>query len=116
MLVILFISFWVSLMIIFSLSVIKACKQGAENLKKLHSIPCYQCDFFTNDFRLKCAVNPTIACSDAALGCIDFEPKTSSKPKNKQKSKRKKYSGNFKGYQFFFSEIQLHNLNSPDNS
>ena len=75
MIAIFFIGFWVFLMIIFSITVVRAFKQGAEQLKKLHQIPCNNCDFFTNDYRLKCAVNPTIACSEEALGCVDFEAK-----------------------------------------
>ncbi|WP_228059943.1 hypothetical protein [Plectonema radiosum] len=74
-----FVCFWVFLMLLFSLSVVRAFKQGAEQIKKLHQIPCYKCDFFTNDYRLKCTVNPTLACSEEAYGCIDFEPKKVSK-------------------------------------
>lgn len=75
MIAVFFISFWVLLMIVFSFSVVRAFKQGAEQVKKLHRIPCYKCDFFTNDYHLKCTVNPSLACSEEALGCIDFEPK-----------------------------------------
>mgnify|MGYP001796907511 CR=1 FL=1 len=70
-----FISFCVFLMILFSFSVVRAFKEGAKQAQKLHRIPCYKCDFFTNNYRLKCAVHPTLACSEEALGCIDFEPK-----------------------------------------
>lgn len=70
-----FISFWGFLMILFSFSVVRAFKEGAKQVQKLHRIPCYKCDFFTNDYRLKCTVNPSLACSEDALGCIDFEPK-----------------------------------------
>ena len=70
-----FIGFWVFLMILFSLSVVRAFKEGAEQVRKLHRIPCYKCDFFTNDYRLKCTVHPSLACSEEALGCMDFEPK-----------------------------------------
>ncbi|MEM6401730.1 MAG: hypothetical protein AAF757_16100 [Cyanobacteria bacterium P01_D01_bin.116] len=104
-----FISFWVFLMIIFSITVVRAFKQGAEQLKKLHQIPCYKCDFFTNDYRLKCTVHPTIACSEEALGCIDFEAKI--KP-TKNTSRRRKEKGN----QIYFSETQLQNLNAENNS
>ncbi|MGD1875253.1 MAG: hypothetical protein ACFB02_19640 [Mastigocoleus sp.] len=50
--------------------------QGKKHLQKLHNIPCSGCDFFTNDYRLKCTVNPMKACSEEAINCNDFEPKT----------------------------------------
>ena len=84
-----FISFWVFLMILFSFSVVRAFKEGAEQVKKLHRIPCYKCDFFTNDYRLKCTVNPSLACSEEAIGCIDFEMKTVN-CNSSQKSQRQK--------------------------
>lgn len=105
MIAIFFISFWVILIIIFSFSVVRAFQEGAEQLKKLHQIPCYKCDFFTNDYRLKCAVHPTIACSEAALGCVDFEQK---KIPYKKSSHRESKKSN----QIDLCEIQLHNMNS----
>ena len=108
MLAIFFISFWVVLMIIFSFSVVSAFKQGAEQLKRLHQIPCYKCDFFTNDFRLKCTVHPIKACSEEALGCPDFEPQ---KPGQKDfHRKRKKIN------QLYFSETELQNINVEANT
>jgi hypothetical protein len=50
--------------------------EGTNHVKKLHRIPCSGCDFFTNDYRLKCTVHPMKACSEEAIGCIDFQPKT----------------------------------------
>ncbi len=50
--------------------------RGTKHLKKLHDIPCSGCDFFTNDYRLKCTIHPYKACSEEAIGCIDFEIKT----------------------------------------
>ncbi|TWH43186.1 hypothetical protein [Dulcicalothrix desertica] len=57
-------SFWITL------------NQGASHVKKLHQIPCTNCDFFTNDYRLKCTINPLTACTEEAIGCRDFEYKT----------------------------------------
>ncbi|WP_197480081.1 MULTISPECIES: hypothetical protein [unclassified Anabaena] len=51
-------------------------KKGISFLWKLHQVPCHNCEFFTNDYRLKCTVHPKKACSEQAIGCIDFEPKT----------------------------------------
>ena len=108
MLAIFFISFWVILMIVFSFSVVSAFKQGAEQLRRLHQIPCYKCDFFTNDFRLKCAVNPTKACSEEALECADFEPQRSCKKDSHRKPK--------KINQLYFSETELQNINVEANT
>jgi hypothetical protein len=52
-------------------------KQGADHVRKLHQIPCANCDFFTNDHRLKCTINPKLACTEEAINCRDFEYKTS---------------------------------------
>ena len=89
-----FISFWVFLMILFSFSVVRAFKEGAKQVQKLLRIPCYKCDFFTNDYRLKCTVNPTLACSEEALECIDFEPKKVIKNTSSPRWDR------FKGFRF----------------
>jgi hypothetical protein len=50
-------------------------KAGITHLKKLHQVPCSRCAFFTNDYRLKCTVNPLTAMSEEAINCRDFEPK-----------------------------------------
>ena len=107
MLAIFFISFWLILMIIFSFSVVSAFKQGAEQLKRLHQIPCYKCDFFTNDFRLKCTVHPIKACSEEALGCTDFEPQ---RPREKASCQKRKQIN-----QLYLSETQLQNIHAEAN-
>jgi hypothetical protein len=48
--------------------------KGTTHLRRLHQIPCAGCEFFTNDYRLKCTVHPIKACSEEAIGCIDFQP------------------------------------------
>lgn len=67
---------WATL-IFFILSIWFTLKQGINHLKKLHQIPCHACEYFTNDYRLKCTVHPIKACSEEALGCLDFKPQTS---------------------------------------
>ncbi len=70
-------AFFAWTMVIFSiLSFFLMLIQGTKHLKKLHKIPCSDCDFFTNDYRLKCTIHPYKACSEEAIGCIDFEVKT----------------------------------------
>ncbi len=51
-------------------------KEGISQLKRLHSIPCSQCAFFTGDYRLKCTVHPITALSEEAIGCCDYEPRS----------------------------------------
>lgn len=55
-------------------SVVINLKKGTTYVQKMHKIPCSGCAFFTNDYRLKCTVHPIKACSEYAIGCIDFEP------------------------------------------
>lgn len=40
--------------------------------KKMHEIPCSNCQYFTNDHRLKCTVQPNLATTDEAVNCPDF--------------------------------------------
>jgi hypothetical protein len=40
--------------------------------KQMHQIPCTGCQFFTNDHRLKCPVQPRIALTEDAIGCRDY--------------------------------------------
>lgn len=43
--------------------------------RHMHSIPCANCQFFTNNHRLKCPVHPYAAETADAIGCRDFEPR-----------------------------------------
>ena len=51
-------------------SAILSIEKARDRIKTLHQIPCSGCAFF------KCTVNPTEACTQVAIGCRDFEPKT----------------------------------------
>ncbi|MDJ0694534.1 MAG: hypothetical protein QNJ50_09260 [Mastigocoleus sp. MO_188.B34] len=64
-----------SIVILSIASVWFSWEKGRKHLRRLHQIPCNRCVFFTNDYRLKCTVNPTQACSEEAINCIDFEVK-----------------------------------------
>jgi hypothetical protein len=57
-------------------SAILSIEKASDLIKTLHQIPCSGCAFFTNDYRLKCTVNPINACTEAAIACRDFEPRT----------------------------------------
>ena len=41
--------------------------------KMMHQIPCSNCQYFTNDYRLKCSVNPFQANTEAAINCQDYQ-------------------------------------------
>ncbi len=66
-----------TLLVLFLWSVWQALREGISQLTRLHKIPCSDCEFFTNDYRLKCTVRPFSACTEEAIGCSDFEPRTS---------------------------------------
>lgn len=38
----------------------------------MHKIPCPNCNFFTNDYRLKCTIKPLIANTEEAINCQDY--------------------------------------------
>ena len=63
-------------MVLFLWSVSVALREGFYQIRRLHQVPCSDCEFFTNDYRLKCTVRPCVACTEDAIGCTDFEPKT----------------------------------------
>ncbi len=40
--------------------------------KQMHQVPCTKCRFFTQDYRLKCTVQPHIANTEQAIDCSDY--------------------------------------------
>ncbi len=48
--------------------------QGIARVKRLHQIPCSHCQFFSGEYHLKCTVRPSIALSEDAINCIDYQP------------------------------------------
>lgn len=40
--------------------------------KTMHQIPCATCQYFTNDYRLKCSVHPMTANTENAIDCSDY--------------------------------------------
>lgn len=65
-----------TLMILLASSFWAAFRDGATRVKQMHQIPCNGCQFFTGDYRLKCTVQPSIANSEDAIDCLDYQPKT----------------------------------------
>jgi hypothetical protein len=53
--------------------VIVAGRETVERSQAMHRIPCANCQFFTNDYRLKCPVHPQQALTPDAVDCRDFE-------------------------------------------
>ncbi|MEG4089519.1 hypothetical protein [Microcoleus sp. Pol12B4] len=49
--------------------------EGAHQIKRLYPIACYGA-LFSNDYRLTFTVRPCVACTQDAIGCTDFDPKT----------------------------------------
>jgi hypothetical protein len=72
-----FLSAW-SLSFLVCWSLWNAIQDGAATAQKMHQIPCSGCQFFTNDYRLKCTVRPSIANTEDAVSCMDYQPKTNS--------------------------------------
>ncbi|MGB7413523.1 MAG: hypothetical protein WA902_04875 [Thermosynechococcaceae cyanobacterium] len=48
--------------------------RGVSHLKRLHSIPCHRCVFFTGHYQLKCTVRPYAALTEQAINCSDCIP------------------------------------------
>lgn len=55
-------------------TVVSALRAAIHNAKTLHSIPCANCQFFTNTHYLKCPVHPSEALSQEAINCPDYQP------------------------------------------
>ncbi|MEC4813743.1 MAG: hypothetical protein SAK29_10805 [Scytonema sp. PMC 1069.18] len=53
-----------------------AARDSVSTAKQMHQIPCAGCQYFTNDYRLKCTVHPSIANTEDAVNCMDYQPQT----------------------------------------
>ncbi len=65
---------WIFILTV-SWSIYRAISATFASAKRLHQIPCSHCVFFTNDYRLKCPVRPTVALTEEAIGCLDYRQK-----------------------------------------
>jgi hypothetical protein len=70
-----FVAAW-TVIILFAYSLWAAARDGVSTAKQMHQIPCANCQFFTNNYRLKCTVHPSIASTEEAINCCDYQPKT----------------------------------------
>lgn len=70
-----FIAAW-TLVILVVWSLWTTARDSVAIAKQMHQIPCTNCQFFTADYRLKCTVHPSIANTEEAIHCSDFQAKT----------------------------------------
>ncbi|MBN3891015.1 MAG: hypothetical protein HWQ43_18295 [Nostoc sp. JL31] len=70
-----FITAW-TVTILVVLSLWTAARDSVATAKQMHQIPCSGCQFFTDNYRLKCTVRPSIANTEEAINCLDYQPKT----------------------------------------
>ncbi|MEA5451456.1 hypothetical protein VB780_22950 [Leptolyngbya sp. CCNP1308] len=63
-----------AMVLVFVLAVLLAVNDGVQRLRRLHQVPCFRCQYYTNSPYLKCPVHPLDAGSEAALCCTDYEP------------------------------------------
>jgi hypothetical protein len=47
--------------------------EGTAHAKRLHQIPCADCQYFSGNYTLKCALHPHRAGTEEAIDCRDFE-------------------------------------------
>ncbi|NCO74877.1 MAG: hypothetical protein GW795_11750 [Cyanobacteria bacterium] len=62
---------WVLFALLLS-TLINSFQDITKRSKIMHKIPCTRCKYFTNDYRLKCTLQPLIANTEAAMDCPDF--------------------------------------------
>ena len=65
------VSAWVLLILIIR-TVFKAIADVIKTAKKMHQIPCSNCEYFTNNYRLKCTLHPKLAQTEGAISCSDY--------------------------------------------
>ncbi|WP_414622724.1 hypothetical protein [Calothrix sp. CCY 0018] len=53
-----------------------AARDSVKTAQQMHQIPCSGCQYFTDNYRLKCTVNPSMANTEEAIECMDYQPKT----------------------------------------
>lgn len=67
-----FVICWAAIFLMLSKRVRLARKEVAINIKSLEQIPCKNCNFYSNDPHLKCAVNPSVVMTEKAVDCTDY--------------------------------------------
>nr|WP_041740012.1 hypothetical protein [Calothrix sp. PCC 6303] len=72
-----FVSAW-SIIILVAWSLWNAARDTVNTAKQMHQIPCSSCQYFTDNYRLKCTIHPSTANTEAAIHCLDYQGKTDS--------------------------------------
>ena len=44
------------------------------SINSLHKVPCKNCRFFSYNYYLKCAVNPSAVLTEEAINCSEYSP------------------------------------------
>lgn len=70
-----FVTAW-TLIILVGWSLWTTARDSVSVAKQMHQIPCSGCQFFTDDYRLKCTVHPSAANTEDAINCLDYQAKT----------------------------------------
>ena len=69
-----FLGAWV-LILLLGWTLFTAMADLIKRAKQMHRIPCTSCQYFTNDYRLKCTVQPNLASTEQAVNCPDYRLK-----------------------------------------
>ena len=70
-----FVSAWL-LVLLVAWNIWAAARDSIKTAKQMHQIPCPGCQYFTDDYRLKCTIHPSIANTEEAIECLDYQAKT----------------------------------------
>ncbi len=54
-------------------TVFSAWQATLNRARQMHLIPCANCKYFTNNYRLKCPVHPVTANTEKAVHCADYQ-------------------------------------------
>jgi hypothetical protein len=68
------ISFITSVSLIFLVlwTIWSATQEAVKTGKRLHQIPCANCQYFTGNYHLKCTLHPKAALTEEAINCLDY--------------------------------------------
>ena len=67
-----FVFLW-GVIVLTTYNLVTGLRKGIDNVRQMHRIPCAGCQYATNSYHLKCSIKPSIAFSEEAIGCQDFE-------------------------------------------
>lgn len=78
-----FVFIWAFFLFIFHKIRAHADNKIAFSINGLHQVPCKNCQFFSNNHYLKCAVKPDVVLTEEAINCAEYCPKKGKFPPNK---------------------------------